>query len=314
MQYKAIDLCAGIGGIRRGFELAGDIKTVAAAEIDEQACRTYEHLYGDNPRNNIADEKFKAWLQDLRYDFLLAGFPCQAFSSVGLKQGFKDKIKGTIFFDIAEIIEQTEPKVVFLENVENLVTHDSGNTFKTVIETLENELNYKVIGVTAADNGSLDYKPRSFIRNSKYFGIPQNRPRAYIVAFSRAYFGEHVNTLPNALPEHGSKTIFQTLTDVLDLDKDIEARFFLSSGYLETLERHIERQKKKGYGFGYCILNKPGEEHIVSNTILATGGSGRERNLVYDVRNGQKYAGIEVKGKYSPINSNPVRFVRYTKG
>ncbi len=313
MQYKTIDLCAGIGGIRRGFELAGDFKTVAAAEIDEQACRTYEHLYGDDPRNNITDEKFKAQLQNLHYDFLLAGFPCQAFSRVGLRQGFKDKIKGTIFFDISEIIEQTEPKVVFLENVENLVTHDSGNTFKTIIETLEKELNYKVIGVTVADDGSLDYKPRSFIRNSKHFGIPQNRPRVYIVAFSRAYFGEHVNTLPSALPEHGSKTIFPTLKDVLDLEKDIEARFFLSSGYLETLERHIERQKKKGYGFGYCILNKPGAEHSVSNTILATGGSGRERNLIYDVHNGQKYANIEVKGKYSPINSKCVRTMTPTE-
>ena len=94
MQYKTIDLCAGIGGIRRGFELAGDFKTVASAEIDEQACRTYEHLHGDNPRNDITSSKFKQHLKTLRYDVLMAGFPCQTFSSVGLRQGFKDKIKG----------------------------------------------------------------------------------------------------------------------------------------------------------------------------------------------------------------------------
>ena len=185
MQYKTIDLCAGIGGIRRGFELAGDFKTVASAEIDEQACQTYEHLYGDDPRNDITSDKFKQRLKSLRYDVLMAGFPCQAFSSVGLRQGFKDKIKGTIFFDIAEIIEHTTPKVVFLENVENLVSHNKGNTFKTIIETLEKDLGYKVIGVTTKQDGSLQYNARSFVRNSKDFGIPQNRPRVYIVAFSR---------------------------------------------------------------------------------------------------------------------------------
>ena len=313
MRYKTIDLCAGIGGIRKGFELAGDFITVASSEIDEQACRTYEHLYGDNPRNDITSEKFKKQLATLHYDILMAGFPCQSFSSVGLRKGFKDKIKGTIFFDISEIIEQTEPKVIFLENVENLVIHDDGNTFKTIIETLEKELNYKVIGVTAKDNGSLEYRPREFVRNSKDFGIPQNRPRVYIIAFSRAYFGDHVNRLPNSLPKSGTKTIFSTLSEVLDLDQDIDARFFLSSGYLETLEKHIVRQKKKGYGFGYCVLNKPGEEHSVSNTLLATGGSGRERNLIYDVRNGKKCAGLEVKGKYSAINAKYIRTMTPTE-
>lgn len=313
MQYKTIDLCAGIGGIRRGFELAGDFKTVAAAEIDEQACKTYEHLHGDSPRNDITSDEFKQHLKTLHYDILMAGFPCQAFSSVGLRQGFKDKIKGTIFFDVAEIIEETLPKVVFLENVENLVIHDKGNTFKTIVETLERELNYKVIGVTAKEDGTLDYNPRAFIRNSKDFGIPQNRPRVYIIAFSRMYFGSQVDILINTLPNKGEKIIFEQLTDVLDLDKDVDERFFLSSGYLKTLEDHIVRQKKRGYGFGYCILNEPGKEHTVSNTLLATGGSGRERNLIYDIRNGQRCAGHEVKGKYSPINNKYIRTMTPTE-
>lgn len=313
MQYKTIDLCAGIGGIRRGFELAGDFKTVASAEIDEQACRTYEHLHGDNPRNDITSGKFKQHLKTLRYDVLMAGFPCQTFSSVGLRRGFKDKIKGTIFFDIVDIIEQTTPKIVFLENVENLASHNKGNTFKTIIETLEKDLDYKVIGVTIGEDGSLQYNPRAFVRNSKDFGIPQNRPRVYIVAFSRAYYGSHVDLLPNALPEKSDKIIFEKLSDVLDLDKDVADRFFLSSGYLKTLEDHIVRQKEKGYGFGYCILNEPGKEHAISNALLATGGSGRERNLIYDVRNGIKYAGCEVKGKYSPVNSKCIRTMTPTE-
>ena len=104
MKYKTIDLCAGIGGIRRGFELASDTKNMIAAEIDEWACKTYENIYHENPRNDVTDIKFKEKLNSIHYDILLAGFPCQAFSSVGLRQGFEDKTKGTIFFDIASII------------------------------------------------------------------------------------------------------------------------------------------------------------------------------------------------------------------
>ena len=137
---KTMDLCCGIGGIRRGFELAGGFENVLSAEKDEYACKTYQHLFGDDPRHDVTDESFKKLAERTEYDVLLAGFPCQAFSRIGLKQGFRDVTKGTIFFDIAEIIDRTMPKVVFLENVENLVSHDKGQTFKTIINTLENEL------------------------------------------------------------------------------------------------------------------------------------------------------------------------------
>ena len=144
---KTIDLCCGIGGIRRGFELAGDFENVLSAEKDEYACRTYQHLFGDDPRHDVTDEEFKELVTRTEYDVLLAGFPCQAFSKVGLRKGFRDVTKGTIFFDIAEIIDRTIPKVVFLENVENLVSHNKGETFRIILNTLENELNYHVIGV-----------------------------------------------------------------------------------------------------------------------------------------------------------------------
>lgn len=97
MPYKTIDLCAGIGGIRRGFELAGGFENVASAEIDEFACKTYMHLFHENPCNDVASAEFKKKVAELHYDVLLAGFPCQAFSSVGLKQGFEDTTRGTIF-------------------------------------------------------------------------------------------------------------------------------------------------------------------------------------------------------------------------
>lgn len=311
MRYKTIDLCAGIGGIRRGFELTQRYRNVASAEIDELASRTYEHLFGDNPRNDVTSDAFKNSLKDLHYDILLAGFPCQAFSSVGLKRGFEDTTKGTIFFDIAKIIKDTLPKAVFLENVENLTVHDKGNTFRTIIETLETELNYKVIGVTRNDSGELEYDTHSFIRNSRNFGVPQNRPRVYIIAFSRAYFDTRADNLPDDLPQSGDRVIYHSLTDVLE--KEVSARFFMSSGYLETLEKHIVRQKENGNGFGYRIVNAPGIENPIANTLLATGGSGKERNLIYDEVNGQKHGGVEVRGKKSPVNTKNVRMMTPTE-
>ncbi len=305
MIFKTVDLCAGIGGIRRGFELTGHFRNVLSAEIDPLACKTYELLFSENPLNDIKSNDFKKKICNTPYDVLLAGFPCQAFSRVGLRQGFNDEDKGTVFFDIYEIIKQTRPKVVFLENVENLTSHDNGNTFKTIIESLELDLGYRVIGVTNSGNGPLQYKAKDFVRNTKYFGIPQNRPRVYIIAFSRAHFGRLADMIETAMPASGDKVIFESVLDVLE--QDVPARFFLSSGYLETLEKHAARQKAKGYGFGYRILNYDGIEKPIASTLLATGGSGRERNLVIDTVNGAKYAGEMVKGKYSPINTKNVR-------
>lgn len=241
MNLKTIDLCAGIGGIRRGFELAGEYRNIASAEIDEMACRTYEHLFHENSRNDVTSEEFKKHLQTLRYDVLLAGFPCQAFSSVGLQQGFEDKTKGTIFFDIAKIIKMTRPKVVFLENVQNLLSHDKQATFKTIVDTLDRQLDYHIVGVTHDEKGETQYERSAFLRNSRDFGVPQNRPRVYIVAFSRAYFGQHISILPKEAPCKRSRTpVFENLKDVLD--EKVDPRFFLSSGYLETLEKHIVTQ------------------------------------------------------------------------
>lgn len=312
MAYKTIDLCAGIGGIRRGFELAGGFQNVASAEIDELACATYEHLFHDNPRNDLTTDKFKDFVKKLHYDVLLAGFPCQAFSSVGQKLGFEDSTRGTIFFEIAKIIKSTSPKVVFLENVENLTIHDKGNTFKTIIKTLDEELDYEVIGYPHGDLDNLKKYSKLFVRNSKFFGLPQNRPRVYIIAFSRAYFGQHVNLLPKAMPEKRSRpAICDSLIKLLE--EDVPARYFLSSGYLLTLEKHIERQKSNGNGFGYRVVNAPGIENPVANTLLATGGSGRERNLIYDPKNGEKYAGTTLKGKYSVINHKSIRAMTPTE-
>lgn len=122
--YRTIDLCAGIGGIRKGFEMTGRFENVLASEIDKNAIKTYKHLYGQDADHDLTDASFKALVSETPYDVLLAGFPCQTFSSAGLKQGFDDETKGNIFFHLCEIIEATRPKAVFFENVSNLISHN----------------------------------------------------------------------------------------------------------------------------------------------------------------------------------------------
>lgn len=305
MPFRTIDLCAGIGGIRKGFEMTGDYVNVLSAEVDKYACLTYEHLYGENPNNDLTSEEFKNMVDDTEYEVLLAGFPCQTFSRAGNEEGFNDEEKGIIFNHIAEIIERTRPRAVFLENVDNLVRHDKGNTFKIIINKLEIELNYKVIGVDydIAGNPIVEGNEKRFIRNSKNFGVPQNRPRTYIIAFDRERYDANIlNTLTD-IPQGNDLHLYEDLRDLLEMQA--EARFYMSSGYFDTLVRHKEREKNKGNGFGYRIVNAEEIEHPLANTIMATGGSGKERNLVYDPQEG--IAGMDVSTKTTPLNEHGIR-------
>ena len=304
MKYKTIDLCAGIGGIRRGFELTGRFDNVLSAEIDEFACKTYERLFGDDPKNDLTSEDFKEKAVETKYDVLLAGFPCQAFSRAGLQLGFRDTTKGTIFFDIADIISRTQPRAVFLENVENLVSHNKGETLRRIVNTLEDELGYRIIGVTLDEDGEYVYDRSSFVRNSKNFGLPQNRPRAYIMAFSKKTYGEAIKLLTNSLPNYREKEpIAQDLNDILE--QNVDDGFYMSKGYLDTLKKHRIREHAKGNGFGYVVVNEPDIIHPIANTILATGGSGKERNLIRQYKEG--VAGKKLPNKKSELNSEGIR-------
>lgn len=309
MEYKTIDLCAGIGGIRRGFEMTGKFKNVLSAEIDEYACVTYEHLYGDNPKNDLTSEEFKEKVANTEYDVLLAGFPCQTFSRAGLQMGFRDTTKGTIFFSIADIISRTQPKAIFLENVENLISHDGGRTIQTIVNTLENELGYRIIGVTLDENGEYAYTRKSFIRNSKNFGLPQNRPRAYIMAFSKKQYGAAIKMLNEELPEKSDNCIAKDLSEILE--SVVDDSYYMAQGYLDTLKKHKIREKAKGHGFGYMVVNEPGIEHPIASTILATGGSGKERNLIYQPKEG--VAGKMVGLKKTPLNNEGIRVMTPTE-
>lgn len=312
MKLKTIDLCAGIGGIRKGFEMTGFYENVLSAEIDPYACLTYKHLYGENPYKDLTSDDFKSMLKKrkYKYDVLLAGFPCQTFSRAGKEEGFEDKTKGTIFYHIAEIIKETKPKGIFLENVDNLIKHDNGNTFGTILEKLEQELNYKVIGVKHNIDGRLEYQGKDFIRNSKNFGVPQNRPRTYVMAFNRNKYGvRKLNVLPDELPKGNNLKIYTDLNELLEFKADPE--YYISSGYFETLKKHRIREKDKGNGFGYKIVNDKGIEHPIASTIMATGGSGKERNLVYDPQN--EIEGKIMPSKRTPLNDEGVRFMTPTE-
>lgn len=305
MPYKTIDLCAGIGGIRKGFEMTGRFKNVLSAEIDKYACETYKHLYGEDPANDLTSEDFKKKVEEIEYDVLLAGFPCQSFSKQGNELGFEDEERGVIFSHIAEILRRTIPKAIFLENVDNLVRHDRGNTFHTIINILERKLNYKIIGVYRGIDGTPLYEGKDFIRNSKYFGIPQNRPRTYIMAFSREHYGDKVDYLPDILPVENELVLYKDLRDLLEMGAD--PKYYLASGYFDTLIRHKERNHRNGNGFGYKVVNANNVPHPIANTILATGGSGKERNLVFDPQDG--IPGMIYPTKTTPLNDSCVRFM-----
>ena len=297
--YKTVDLFSGIGGIRRGFEMTGFYQNVLSAEIDKFACLTYEHLFKDNPCNDVSSNEFKYKINYTKYDILLAGFPCQSFSIAGEKLGFADKTRGTLFFEIAEILSNSKPKAFLLENVEGLFTHDKGNTFQIIINTLVKELNYHVIGVSKDIFGNLIYNADSFLRKTSDFGLPQKRVRTYIVGFNQDIIPNNFNF--SKLPMTNNKTIFKNLYDLLE--EDVLPKYYLSEQYFDTLIKHQERHSNKGNGFGFKVVNQ-GKEPL-ANTILATGGSGKERNLI--VQHKPEIYGLLFGDKRSPINNKGIR-------
>ena len=299
MKYKTVDLFAGIGGIRKGFELAGCFENVASAEIDKYACKAYKHIYGEDPYNDVTSEQFKNKLENMEYDVLLGGFPCQAFSIAGKQLGFLDETRGTLFFDVADIIKRTKPKAFLLENVEGLTKHDKGKTFKTILNILI-DLGYKVVGVEKKDN-ELIFNSSNLIRTTKDFGIPQKRSRVFIMGFRQNDINKNYN-FP-MLPSERNDKIYNNLYDLLD--KNVNPKYYLSEQLLGSLKKHRENHKTSGSGFGYIIVNEG--ENPVANTIMATGGSGKERNLIR--QHVKEYNGMIVKGKKGPLNSEGIRMM-----
>lgn len=253
-KFKFIDLFAGIGGFRLALQNIGG-KCVFTSEWDKYSKITYKANFGEIPFGDITKPETKNYIPD-RFDVLCAGFPCQAFSIAGKKGGFEDT-RGTLFFDVAEIIKKKQPKAFFLENVKGLRNHDNGKTLATILFTLREDLNY--------------YVPEPQIINAKKYGVPQNRERIFIVGF-RKDLG--VNEFK--YPEPTNKGI--VLKDILE-EKEVSVKYYLSTTYIDTLRKHKARHESKGNGFGYEIISNEG----TANAVVC-GGMGRERNLVFDDR------------------------------
>ena len=247
--FTAIDLFAGIGGIRLGFEQAfgKEIKFVFSNEIDSYSCETYEANFGENPLGDITEINPNSIPH---FDILLAGFPCQAFSIAGEKRGFNDT-RGTLFFNLAEILKIKKPVAFLLENVKHLLNHDKGRTFQVISDVLIEDLGYNI-----------HFK----VLNAKNFGVPQNRERIYIVGFKNNY--QFKFPKPFNIPVKISEI----------LEDKVDDSFYLSHEYLTGLKNHRARHEAKGNGFGYVVI--PRDQ--IANAIVC-GGMGKERNLVKDV-------------------------------
>jgi len=231
--FTFIDLFAGIGGIRLPFEELGGT-CVFTSEWDKFACQTYQANFREKPWGDITSIP----VQDIpSHDLLLAGFPCQPFSQAGLKKGFQDT-RGTLFFNIAEILNHHRPKAILLENVKRLRSHDGGNTLKVIMKTLED----------------LGYTVQTRVMNAKDFGIPQNRERIYIVGF----LGKTDFQFPEP-PKYRTR-----LGDILE--SDVDPKYTISDKLWAGHQRRLREHKEKGFGFGYCLFN---EESTYTSTISA---------------------------------------------
>ncbi|KAK3586190.1 hypothetical protein CHS0354_013140 [Potamilus streckersoni] len=252
--FTFIDLFARIGGFRLALQNLGG-RCVFTSEWDKEAQKTYAANFGDVPHGDITLPAIKRQIPP-EFTILCAGFPCQAFSIAGKRGGFEDT-RGTLFFDVAEIIRTHRPPAVFLENVKGLKNHNRGKTLETILNVLRSDLGYFV--------------PEPQIINAKDFGVPQNRERIYITAF-RGDLG--ITDFEYPAPS-GSQPVFGDIKE----KSPVSVKYYMSVQYLETLRRHKARHESKGNGFGYEIIPDNG----IANAIVV-GGMGRERNLVVDKR------------------------------
>lgn len=212
--FRFIDLFAGIGGIRLGFEAAGG-RCVFSSEFDENACKTYKANFGEYPAGDITKIEAKD-IPD--FDILLGGFPCQAFSIIGKKEGFENETCGTLFFEIERILKEKMPKAFMLENVRNLTAHDGGKTFKIIRSHLE----------------ALGYSVYAKVLNALDYGLPQKRERIIIVGFKENV----LFTFPEPIPASQR----QTLGDILE--KDVPEKYYVRK---EIRESRLMRLKEPNF-------------------------------------------------------------------
>jgi DNA (cytosine-5)-methyltransferase 1 len=258
-QFSFIDLFAGIGGMRIAFEKAGG-KCVFSSEWDEFACKTYEANFGDKPRGDIYKIP-SSMIPD--HDILVAGFPCQPFSisgvskknSLGKPHGFDDPTQGNLFFEIKRIIQDKRPLAFLLENVKNLKSHDKGNTYKVIRNTLE-ELGYTIYD--------------EIIDAVSY--VPQHRERIFIAGFR--------DPLSFSFPKHVAEKK-PVLKDILD--KTVPDKYTLTDHLWSYLQKYAEKHRKAGNGFGFGLSKFDGHTRTLSARYYKDGSEilipqGKDKN------------------------------------
>lgn len=263
-EFTFIDLFAGIGGFRMAMQQEHG-HCIFSSEIDKSACHTYRSNFGDQPFGDITQVATKEMIPD-RFDLLCAGFPCQAFSTAGLRKGFGDeRQRGTLYKQVVEIARVHQPKAIFCENVKGLLSSAGGSDFQTIKNEIE-DVGYHIVFES--------------ILNSKDYGVPQNRERLYIVALRNDLFamaqqkGLSFPRRPDPIPGTTAKTIGD-IREIGPVDKS----YYLGQSYLETLIRHRKRHADApgGSGFGYIVRT---DDQIAAT--LMCGGMGRERNMLHD--------------------------------
>jgi len=282
--YNIIDLFAGIGGIRLGFEAHG-CKTVFSSEWDKYARKMYEDNFGDRPFGDINQLEPKD-IPD--HDILLAGFPCQPFSIAGKGLGFADT-RGTLFFNIEEILRIKKPYAFFLENVKRLTTHDNGNTFKVITEKLK----------------GLGYFIHCKVLNSLDYGIPQKRERIYIVGFK-----EDIN-FEFPIPV-GS---FRPLNEFMESDELVDKSYFVTNYIKEKRLKHVKGSPQRptiwheniggnisalpyscalraGGSYNYLLVN--GERRLTEREMLNLQGFPKNFKITVPYTQARKIAGNSV--------------------
>lgn len=252
-KFTFIDLFAGIGGFRIAMQSHGG-KCVYSSEWNKFAQQTYLANFGEIPFGDITKEKTKSYIPK-KFDILCAGFPCQPFSiagvskknSLGRETGFKDKTQGTLFFDVADIICKHRPKAFYLENVKNLTSHDKGNTFRVIRETLE----------------ELDYSIHYQVMDGQTY-VPQHRERIMIVGFDNKVFKGKEQFV---FPEQHEATM--TVKDILD--PVVDEKYTLSDKLWTYLQNYAEKHKAKGNGFGFGLVDLNGITRTLSARYYKDG-------------------------------------------
>lgn len=251
-EFTFIDLFAGIGGMRLAYEAVGG-RCVYSSEWNKYSQITYETNFGDKPEGDITKVDENS-IPD--HDILVGGFPCQPFSlagvskknSLGRATGFEDKTQGTLFFDVCRILKAKRPKAFMLENVKNLKSHDKGNTFRIILESLD----------------ELDYEVYYQILDGQYY-VPQHRERILIIGFDRRRYGSEIGFEFNLTPVK-PKPILRDI-----LESDVDEKYTLSDKLWSYLQQYAEKHRAKGNGFGYGLADLDGFSRTLSARYYKDG-------------------------------------------